>query len=173
MIRRPPRSTLFPYTTLFRSSESGTGQASHPIRPLACLQSAVFLINSRSGLFSAASNSYSPSEAYLIPKLRYHFAEFLYPSSLKHLGILFLPTCVGLGYGCHNLKLRGFSWKQSINHFVSVETRHHVSVLKTRICLSLQPTRLNTHPTVCWPSFLRPPIAIMISTGSLDRKSVV
>src|SRR5260221_8963078 len=28
MIRRPPRSTLFPYTTLFRSSEAGrsTGQ---------------------------------------------------------------------------------------------------------------------------------------------------
>src|SRR2546429_6463113 len=25
MIRRPPRSTLFPYTTLFRSSLSGTG----------------------------------------------------------------------------------------------------------------------------------------------------
>src|SRR2546426_8988695 len=25
MIRRPPRSTLFPYTTLFRSSESDTG----------------------------------------------------------------------------------------------------------------------------------------------------
>src|SRR5688572_31439354 len=25
MIRRPPRSTLFPYTTLFRSSEEGTG----------------------------------------------------------------------------------------------------------------------------------------------------
>src|SRR2546430_5171248 len=24
MIRRPPRSTLFPYTTLFRSQESGT-----------------------------------------------------------------------------------------------------------------------------------------------------
>src|SRR5256885_5736922 len=24
MIRRPPRSTLFPYTTLFRSSQSGT-----------------------------------------------------------------------------------------------------------------------------------------------------
>src|SRR5438034_8639749 len=24
MIRRPPRSTLFPYTTLFRSMESGT-----------------------------------------------------------------------------------------------------------------------------------------------------
>src|SRR5438034_6501426 len=25
MIRRPPRSTLFPYTTLFRSEESGEG----------------------------------------------------------------------------------------------------------------------------------------------------
>src|SRR2546426_4051406 len=25
MIRRPPRSTLFPYTTLFRSVSSGTG----------------------------------------------------------------------------------------------------------------------------------------------------
>src|SRR3712207_45700 len=25
MIRRPPRSTLFPYTTLFRSTTSGTG----------------------------------------------------------------------------------------------------------------------------------------------------
>src|SRR2546429_7318706 len=26
MIRRPPRSTLFPYTTLFRSQESGTAR---------------------------------------------------------------------------------------------------------------------------------------------------
>src|SRR2546422_7497887 len=27
MIRRPPRSTLFPYTTLFRSYRTGLGQA--------------------------------------------------------------------------------------------------------------------------------------------------
>src|SRR2546430_13391559 len=27
MIRRPPRSTLFPYTTLFRSVETGNGRA--------------------------------------------------------------------------------------------------------------------------------------------------
>src|SRR2546430_12083760 len=27
MIRRPPRSTLFPYTTLFRSGHGGTGAA--------------------------------------------------------------------------------------------------------------------------------------------------
>src|SRR5437016_10037568 len=31
MIRRPPRSTLFPYTTLFRSSRSGTGTV--PVAP--------------------------------------------------------------------------------------------------------------------------------------------
>src|SRR5438876_6376130 len=36
MIRRPPRSTLFPYTTLFRSSGSGggAGPASVPPRAL-------------------------------------------------------------------------------------------------------------------------------------------
>src|SRR3712207_7173576 len=38
MIRRPPRSTLFPYTTLFRSSGSGDGlpgrgRSSSPARP--------------------------------------------------------------------------------------------------------------------------------------------
>src|SRR3712207_8164496 len=32
MIRRPPRSTLFPYTTLFRSSERRRGRAAHHAR---------------------------------------------------------------------------------------------------------------------------------------------
>src|SRR2546421_7254083 len=34
MIRRPPRSTLFPYTTLFRSEHGGepiAGRRSHPV----------------------------------------------------------------------------------------------------------------------------------------------
>ena len=35
----------------------------------------------------------------LIPKLRRQFAEFLQQSCLKRLGILYLSTCVGLGYG--------------------------------------------------------------------------
>src|SRR2546429_5299736 len=30
MIRRPPRSTLFPYTTLFRSPDCGVEQGGHP-----------------------------------------------------------------------------------------------------------------------------------------------
>src|SRR3989454_3948489 len=31
MIRRPPRSTLFPYTTLFRSSEQQVAEADHGV----------------------------------------------------------------------------------------------------------------------------------------------
>src|SRR5690348_14614364 len=35
MIRRPPRSTLFPYTTLFRSSVGASSRAPRP-RPCSC-----------------------------------------------------------------------------------------------------------------------------------------
>src|SRR3712207_8229994 len=34
MIRRPPRSTLFPYTTLFRSGRPGALHADHDLRRL-------------------------------------------------------------------------------------------------------------------------------------------
>src|SRR3712207_7550810 len=34
MIRRPPRSTLFPYTTLFRSAVEGRRQGLQPLHPL-------------------------------------------------------------------------------------------------------------------------------------------
>ncbi len=37
----------------------------------------------------------------LLPKLRRQFAEFLQHSSLKRLGMLYHPTCVGLGYGLY------------------------------------------------------------------------
>src|SRR5689334_24841359 len=33
MIRRPPRSTLFPYTTLFRSDHPGAGVSRPPAKP--------------------------------------------------------------------------------------------------------------------------------------------
>ena len=39
------------------------------------------------------------SRVTLIPKLRVQFAEFLQHSSLKRLGMLYLTTCVGFGYG--------------------------------------------------------------------------
>src|SRR3712207_7561989 len=41
MIRRPPRSTLFPYTTLFRSSHHPARRRSPPPRPCCCSASAM------------------------------------------------------------------------------------------------------------------------------------
>jgi hypothetical protein len=40
-----------------------------------------------------------PSGVILLPKLRMQFAEFLNQGSLDRLRILYVPTCVGLGYG--------------------------------------------------------------------------
>ena len=37
----------------------------------------------------------------LLPKVRRQFAEFLQETSLKRLGILYLTTCVGFGYGLY------------------------------------------------------------------------
>ena len=37
----------------------------------------------------------------LLPKLRGQFAEFLQHHSLKRLGMLYQPTCVGFGYGLY------------------------------------------------------------------------
>ena len=46
-----------------------------------------------------------------------HFAEFLNHSSLNRLGILYLSTCVGLGYGHHVNSPLGFSWQHRISDF--------------------------------------------------------
>ena len=69
----------------------------------------VFLINSRFPLFSATPQPTTNAKVGLsrvvplLPKLRGHFAEFLNHSSLDRLSILYLTTCVGLGYGpCTN-----------------------------------------------------------------------
>ena len=63
----------------------------------------MFLVNSRLGLVSATLNAQAASaftnQVPLIPKLRGYFAEFLHHDSLDRLGILYLTTCVGLGYG--------------------------------------------------------------------------
>lgn len=64
----------------------------------------MFLVNSRHPLFCA---TWFLHQVTLIPKLRVHFAEFLQHRSLKRLGILYLPTCVGLGYG---LNVGAISW---------------------------------------------------------------
>jgi hypothetical protein len=64
----------------------------------------VFLVNSRLGLVCATPSDsrrevVHPIGVILIPKLRMEFAEFLNQGSLDRLRMLYVPTCVGLGYG--------------------------------------------------------------------------
>jgi hypothetical protein len=93
----------------------------------------VFLVNSRLALVSAASSSSGrevrhPTEAPLLPKLRGQFAEFLNQSSPDRLSILYLPTCVGLGYGHHVNSLEVFL--DSVGSLTSPKTaRHRISEL--------------------------------------------
>ncbi len=135
----------------------------------------MFLVNSRSHLVSAASFCSDSKylhipEAYLLPKLRYHFAEFLHPSCLIRLRILTLSTCVGLGYGLLNLKLRGFSWKLGISCFSSVDDRHRISTFKPPD-LPGDPAYLLKpgQPTPGQLNLLRHPIAVKRGTGILTR----
>ena len=68
--------------------------------------------------------------ARLFPKLRRKFAEFLSQSYPAHLRFLTPPTCVRLRYGQLIVKLRGFSWKHGISHFLPQNgSRHHLSEL--------------------------------------------
>ena len=73
----------------------------------------MFLVNSPLPLVSATPSSSGrevrhPDEVLLLPKLRTQFAEFLNHSSPNRLGILYLSTCVGLGYGHHESSLAAF-----------------------------------------------------------------
>ena len=93
----------------------------------------MFLVNSRLALVSAASSgsgreALHPTEAPLLPKLRGQFAEFLDQSSPDRLRILYVPTCVGLGYGHRVSSLEAFLG--SVGSVTSPETaRHRVSGL--------------------------------------------
>ena len=101
------------------------------IHRLATSHAPVFLVNSRLALVSAASSGSGrevlhPTEAPLLPKLRGQFAEFLNHSSPDRLGILYLPTCVGLGYGHRASSLEDFLG--SMGSVTSPESaRHRVS----------------------------------------------
>ena len=137
------------------------------IHRLATSHAPVFLVNSRLALVSAASSSSGrealhPTEAPLLPKLRGQFAEFLNQSSPDRLSILYLPTCVGLGYGHRVSSLEVFLG--SVGSLTSpVTVRHRISGL-CRTDLPIRPPtclpRDNQRPG--WTTFLRHPIACLL-----------
>ena len=103
----------------------------------------------------------------LLPKLRRYFAEFLDHSSLDRLGILYLTTCVGLGYGPqHSLEAFLDSMGSpyfATNGYASPLTRHNA-----RPDLPGQrATRAYTRTTNAGgTTLLRHPIACLLPAGS-------
>ena len=92
----------------------------------------MFLVNSRLGLVSATLDaleaSSNTSQVPLIPKLRGYFAEFLHHDYPDRLGILYLSTCVGLGYGRLTTRQRSFSRQHRITQPTpKMVQAHHVS----------------------------------------------
>ena len=127
----------------------------------------MFLINSRLGLVSATPSGFGrevlhPTGAILLPKLRIHFAEFLNQSFLARLSILYLSTCVGLGYGYlrHSLEafLDGMGWVASpvsARHRISVFVRSGFTWISTYVLTPGQPSPGSTCPSVslhCLPN---------------------
>src|SRR5262245_64676844 len=76
MVRRPPRSTLFPYTTLFRSH--GSRGDDHDEREESAEQELIFL--KRSGLHRSVSERSAPAPH--SPRSEEHTSEL---QSLRHL----------------------------------------------------------------------------------------
>ena len=149
---------------------------SHPIRPLSCLQSAVFLINSRSHRFCAtpprsarkglhaAGHAFSRSYGIILPS---SFTRVL-PSAL--VSSTSPPVSVS-GTASRNLRLRGFSWKHGVSRFARKRARTRASGLDGRPDLPRRPpyTLRPALPTAGRPSLLRHPVAVAAGTGMLTR----
>src|SRR5581483_240303 len=94
----------------------------------------------------------------LLPKLRGHFAEFLFEGSPDRLGILYLPTCVGFGTGTPRLP-RGFSRRHGFRNFALASSASRLRLDARRISLTGRPTRLpQVDQRLGFPSLPRPPI---------------
>ncbi len=100
----------------------------------------MFLVNSRSHLVIATSlRSGRRAFTYQRRTFSRSYGTIL-PSSFTRvlssaLGFSPCPPVSVWSTVSHYLKLRGFSWKHGINHFISVEIRYHVSELPSRIFL--------------------------------------
>jgi hypothetical protein len=137
----------------------------------------VFLVNSRYPQFSATFSRSGrevlhASKAILLPKLRMYFAEFLNYSSPDRLGILYPPTCVGLGYGHRVNSLEDF-----LGSMESVTSPKRLGIVsqayEVRICLHLA---LRTYPrtTNAWAhlsSSVPPSLSAAGLVGSTRRSA--
>src|SRR5947207_12352808 len=82
MIRRPPRSTLFPYTTLFRSTQCS--QSSSEIPPLRSISTTTTSISRRSEEHTSELQSHSDLVCRLL-------LEKKKPNRARHIGRTVLP----------------------------------------------------------------------------------
>ena len=95
------RAGVSPYTSSFDFAETCVfGKQS--VGPIHC------------GPLGLQAYAFHLTGASLLPKLRDNFAEFLNEGSLDHLGMLYLPTCVGFGTGAFPLPRR-FSRRHGIS----------------------------------------------------------
>jgi hypothetical protein len=99
-----------------------------------------------------------------------YFAEFLNHRSPDRLGILYLPTCVGLGYGQSANSLDGFLG--SMGSVTSPNTvRHHVSGSWGPDLPRPRPTRLpQVNQRLGSPTLLRHAFAALLIVGRFVRR---
>ena len=88
----------------------------------------------------------------LLPKLRGDFAEFLNHSSLDRLGILYLTTCVGLGYGPQQHSLEAFLDSMGSPYFASIGYASPLTLHDPRIYLGIR-LQAYTTTTTAWRGY--------------------
>ncbi len=135
----------------------------------------MFLVNSRFPLVTAAPSGSArealhPAGALLLPKLRRYFAEFLNHSSPNRLGILYLPTCVGLGYGRRANSLEAF-----LGSMGSVTSSKRLGIASQASwgpdLPGPRPTRLpQDNQRLGSPTLLRPSFAARTTVGRFVRR---
>src|SRR2546430_10421881 len=82
MIRRPPRSTLFPYTTLFRSSAGFRRQSSQSGRALAWSRSSFLVVARQPVQPGRRCNRQCPRQISFAPRSEEHTSELQSQSNL-------------------------------------------------------------------------------------------
>src|SRR2546430_13667972 len=98
MIRRPPRSTLFPYTTLFRSPPGGRGQAGHPVHDRRARQAGARRSRSEEHTSELQSQSNLVCRL-LLEKKKKNSANYTSKFSFMILVVQFIRSIIGLSAG--------------------------------------------------------------------------